>query len=226
MFINRYMIEYYLGTKYVGIFTFAYSLSFSLFLILYIGGLVFQPYLYKSKTVNESSEKNLLLYTNSMFIFISIFAFLLWYSFKFIINYYSNDYLSSEESFRILMLSILIIPFYHQGNYRLTLKNMTHFLPIASGLAAISSIILNLIFIPRYGIVGAAYSSVISYLVIMIFTNFISTNIRKLGNSKTIISIIFISVIILFYNGLIHLLPFFLIISVLMAGVEIYSIKN
>ncbi|WP_449649457.1 hypothetical protein [Tenuifilum thalassicum] len=103
---------------------------------------------------------------------------------------------------------------------------MTHFLPIASGLAAISSIILNLIFIPRYGIVGAAYSSVISYLVIMIFTNFISTNIRKLGNSKTIISIIFISVIILFYNGLIHLLPFFLIISVLMAGVEIYSIKN
>jgi len=226
MFINRYLIQYFIDERAVGIFSLAYSLSFSLFFILYIGGLVFQPFLYKSKTVDNKSERNLVLYTNAIFIFISFFAIILWFAYPIIVRYYNADYIESEKTFKVLMLSILIIPFYHQGNYRLTLKNRTQLLPIASGLAALTTIIANIVLIPKFGIIGAAYSSVAAYLVLMIFTNSFSFNIIRLKNIFTMMLLLVYSLLILFNSELGNLFPYFLIIIGVVAGTEFVIVKK
>jgi len=138
MYINRYLIQYFIDERSVGIFSFAYSISFSLFFLLYVGSLIFTPFLYKAKKADEKSEVFLVQYTNSIFIFIALASLVLWYLFPIILNYYSPGYSESIQTFKILLFSTLIIPLYHQGNFRLTLKNKTIMLPIASGIAKIT----------------------------------------------------------------------------------------
>ncbi|MBN1253252.1 MAG: oligosaccharide flippase family protein [Bacteroidales bacterium] len=223
MYINRYMIQYFMDEHSVGVFSFAYSLSFSLFFILYIGSLIFQPLLYKSKKADAKSEKNLTIYTNGVFIIISVASIVLWFLFPYILQYYKSDYLKSESVFKTLILATLFIPFYHQGNYRLTLKNKTHLLPIASGIAAFFNIILNIILIPKIGIVGAAYSTLISNIVIMLITNIYSYNLFKLKNLVTIILLISTSIIIILNHNYINYLMYFISFIVFVSIIEIFK---
>ena len=53
----------------------------------------------------------------------------------------------------------------------LIIDHKTKFNFIINGLSAVSNILLNLIFIPRFGIIGAAYATVISYFVLLASLN-------------------------------------------------------
>lgn len=58
-----------------------------------------------------------------------------------------------------------------QGVYQLTVIGLnitkrTRYLPVATGIAALVSITGNLVLIPRYGVIGAAWASAISYAVL------------------------------------------------------------
>lgn len=226
MFINRYLIQYFIDQRSVGIFSVAYSLSFSLFFLVYIGSLVFQPLLYKRKRANNKSEIFLVLYTNSVFIFIAAASILLWFLQPYILLLYNVDYKESTDTFKILLLSILIIPFYHQGNFRITLKNKTLLLPLASGIAAIINIIFNILLIPRIGILGAAYSTLASNITIMLLTNVISYNFIKLRNFFSIIFITIGSILLFITKSFIEQIPWLIFIWIMIALIEIILINR
>lgn len=84
-------------------------------------------------------------------------------------------------------------------------KKKTVGMAIASMIAALSNFILNYIFIPQYGYVAAAYTTLASYLVLLFIHMFI---VKRLGLIKAYSGKV-VAVVILFMSGytvIIHLL--------------------
>lgn len=76
---------------------------------------------------------------------------------------------------------------------------------IASVIAAISNYILNYIFIPIYGYIAAAYTTYISYLILLLLHIYLVKKIKvgKIYDNKFILVIILsLSLIMLLFNGL------------------------
>ena len=69
-----------------------------------------------------------------------------------------------------LVVPVITYGYFFLGMYfmsvrSLYLKNKTNIIAPLTGLAAISNIVLNLLWIPKYGMMGAAYATLISYII-------------------------------------------------------------
>ena len=59
-------------------------------------------------------------------------------------------------------------------------KDKTVFLPVASLTGAFVNIVLNIILIPKLGIMGAAYTTVIGYFIMLAILYYLSSRIYKI----------------------------------------------
>ena len=227
MYLDRYMIEYFMTIEDVGIYTLAYSYSFSLFFVTYIAGLVFQPILYQAKKISDKSEKLLNVYTNGVFIFIAIAGVILWFVYPQILNSYPSSYKTSLEAYYLLILSMLVLPFYHQGNFRITILNKTSLLPLSSALAGLLNFLLNFYLIPVWGLKGAALATLMANVTLVLITNLLSTKTAAVIKNKiSFISLLFLSsLIILLPTDTYVFIAFGILATVIIALVEIYLIK-
>ncbi len=232
LYLNRFMIKYFIDDAAVGIFSFLFSLSFSLFFIVMIGSIIFQPFIYRFKRNEKKSEFYLKTYTNLIFLIIFIFSIFLFYSFDFLDIFYSKEYLQNKSLFIVLLLTALIRPFYNQGNFRILLNNKPVLLPISTGIAAFINFMLNLYYIPKFGIEGAAISYFIANAILVFIVNFLSLPVKYFFSnqiSSIIILVLSILVLVLIYYDLnyiyIAILPL-----VFLAIVELFNnrklIKN
>jgi len=80
------------------------------------------------------------------------------------------------DSMVLLILSVayLIYPFYLQANIRLSWLEKPKLIPVLTILSATVNIALNLYLIPKYGVLGAAYSTLVSYILLSGAAHFIS----------------------------------------------------
>jgi O-antigen/teichoic acid export membrane protein len=229
LYLNRFMIKDVFDDSTVGIFTFLYSLSFSLFVILMIGGIIFQPFLYKFKNNNETSENYLMVYTNLIFLIVFAFGTLLFFSFDFLSILYSTTYLNNKSTFILLLMSMLFWPFYNQGNFRIMLINKPFLLPISTAISAFVNFILNIFLLKKYNIEGAALSYFIATAILVFLVNCLSvSNINNIKNLISLIIVIIITIISTFIvlNHKIFLLPFVLIPLVISTITELYKSKT
>ena len=74
-----------------------------------------------------------------------------------------------------LLLNILIIPF----SMAIVVFNRTHIMAVATFFQIALLIICNLLFIPRYGIIGAAYTYVIIEVITFIFNIMVALYLIK-----------------------------------------------
>jgi len=74
------------------------------------------------------------------------------------------------------------------------LGGKTHLMPAVAGLGAVSNIILNLLWIPRYGMVGAAWATVLAFMVVCGLTALVSRKAYgfrfETGSILTIVSVL------------------------------------
>jgi O-antigen/teichoic acid export membrane protein len=74
----------------------------------------------------------------------------------------SNEFIKGKDVVYIIGLSKLIIMFFSYNSELISLSKYYRFTVITIIILAFVSIILNLILIPKYGMIGAAYASLIS----------------------------------------------------------------
>lgn len=227
MYFDRYMIEYFMTTEDVGIYTLAYSYSFSLFFVTYIAGIIFQPIIYQAKKASEKSEKLLNVYTNCVFVLIAFAGIILWFVYPHLIQSYPISYKESIEAYYLLLLSMLMLPFYHQGNFRITMLNKTTLLPISSVFAGLVNILLNFYFIPAWGLKGAAFATLIANISLVLITNFLSTKrLAVIRNKASFISLLALSALLVYLpSTMYNYIAFGIILVILVALLEIYLVK-
>jgi polysaccharide transporter, PST family len=95
---------------------------------------------------------------------------ILFFSKNIILFLYGVDYLYSAEILNIYILASVFVFFGYVANKVLIIEGLSKIILFKEGLGAILNISLNLILIPNFGIMGAAYATVISYSIAFVFS--------------------------------------------------------
>lgn len=221
---DRLMINYYCGTSEAGIYSIAYSLAmiFTLFNTAINGAFV--PWEFRNIRKNEF--KAIARTSNFILILIGLLNLVLIAVAPEIIHvvtvkeYYDSIWVIPPvalSSYLMCVYQLFInIEFYYEKN---------KFVMLASIFVAIVNIILNAIFIPEFGYIAAAYTTLVSYLLFTIdHYIFMKLTCRKKGltdkiyNLCPILSITIIMAVLAFtfmalYNTLLVRYVYFLIVS-------------
>ncbi len=174
--INRILDEYNLGiysvsVRYIEIFHFIPKII----MISYL------PIILKSKKYNlDLKNLNSFLFKVSLIVVLFILI-----TSKFLIPYIFGQYYD-ESVFTTLVLSFsLIFVFFGVANEHWYIdKSYQKYYALYVFLGALVNIFLNLILIPKFGISGAAYSTLLTYFLIIFLFDLINKRTRKLFKIK------------------------------------------
>ena len=161
--IDQVIISHYLGLADVAVFTVAWQLI-QVFPVL--TGSITSVLMPKISGLGNKTE--LAAFVWRVFRWVSVGTIgiaLLIYPSQYLINFlFGQKYAAAMPVYLILsyswLLNFLSVPF----SMTITIFNRTHIMAIATFFQTIIFVVCNLVFIPRYGIMGAAYTYVISLL--------------------------------------------------------------
>lgn len=204
---DRYIIAFFFGVIAVGLYSPAYTLGDMLALLVAPFAFILTPFLsesYDNKKIDD--VKKYIYYSLKYFLIIAIpAAFGLSVLSQPLLKILSNNEIASQASMITPLVSFSTVL------YGLTvilseivyLVKKTSIIAKAWGLGAFLNIVLNLIIIPRYGIVGAAATTLFSYTVVYVIIYFASKKyldyqFDSYGLAKSIlISILFIPIVVI-----------------------------
>ena len=196
--IDMWMINIFLNPLAVGFYSIAVGLSEKIWLISQSAGTVLFP-----KVAAETNKKNLKEFTpivnrNILFITMLIAILFLLLGRWIIVSLYSEKFLESVLPFQILLIGAVTL-----GGSRIITNDIAgRGKPMLNTYVAIASVILNIllniILIPKFGIIGAAWATAISYSITFILKTIIYSKIS--GNSIAKIILIQKSDIALYKN--------------------------
>ncbi len=206
-YADRFFVQGFLNKSQLGIYTFAYSLGSSIFFFYGSVATYFEPLVYKFASEREKYRTILKFYLTFVLMCASMFCIIILIGTKyFAFHFISNDYISGFNILPVVLGAHLLIPFYHLGNYELTVLNKTSFIASSTVLSAVLNVLLNILLIPKFGILGAAFGTFCSYTFLSIVCN--AWSVKAAGVSKQYLGFIialffFINLAIFFTNYMI-----------------------
>ena len=204
-FSDRLLLEHYVNLNDLGIYSIAYTISFAI--NMFVGGLykAIEPELFKR--INSSGFELFILKASNIFYFFVFFlaALISLFSTEALTILTSKDYLPSTNYIHILIYGVVLLSMNLFLGGLLTIKKSTKILGLTNFIGVIVIIIINLIFIPIYGIYAACFSLVISYLIINLIMVYFTKDfkINSLIPFKAIFMLAILNIInfYLFNNG-------------------------
>jgi O-antigen/teichoic acid export membrane protein len=180
MKIDQTMLKYMLDNEAVGIYSVAVRLSeFWYFLPNMICASVF-PAIINAKRRGDDFYKKRLVALYRLMIFLAIgIAIPAVFLAKFIVLFlFGEVYLGATVPLQIYVCAGLPVFLMTAVAQYLVVENYTKIFFVATLLGAVANIVINIFFIPKYGIVGASFATLISYFVPLLVVSF-SLPIRK-----------------------------------------------
>lgn len=177
---DQLIIRYYWGDEIVGLYSMGYRISSSLF-SLTTSFIIFAMYPFIVQIYNRFGAKE----TENVIRKISNIYFLVALPLMIVVLFYpniiiqllsSNEYIGSSIVLQISSVGFVLLGFISYTNKPLELTSNTRYIFIFSLIGAILNIVLNLIFIPNFGIIAASSTTVISYFIIVILSALKSKN--------------------------------------------------
>jgi O-antigen/teichoic acid export membrane protein len=180
--IDRFFITNFVGLDQTGIYTVGYQIGTIINLLASSFNLAFQPWLYEKLNLNKFETKVLIVKIIYIYMIIIIFlAFALTVFSSFFLSYFVG------QEFRNSYLYVGWIAFgyafhgmYFMVSSFIFYTKKTKYLGIVMMFLAILNIILNVIMVPIFGALGAAYATTIVYFLQFIFVWLISHKIYSM----------------------------------------------
>jgi len=180
---NRYFIVHFLGLSAAGIYSASYNLGNVISMFLYPISYVLFPTV--SKYWEEGDLRNVkryFEYTTKLFLFLAIPAatgmFVVSQPLLHILA--TDEFLSGPGLILLIAISGILLGIFRINIFVIHLIQKTKWIPFIIMLGAIANILLNIVLIPLAGILGAAISTILSYLILSTITLF--WGIRELGH--------------------------------------------
>ena len=162
IYADRFFLKYYFNNDVVANYTviYSYTLIFS-FILVSINNNVIPKYY---KLLEHGSEKKKL---KKNIIFFSLVSLLLAFPIYYIANYIVPVNINFDFwTFMIICISYFFISIYNIKSNILLFEEKTRLIALLSLIAFSTNLILNFIFIPNLGEIGAALSTMISYVLL------------------------------------------------------------
>ena len=198
-YADRFFIEGYLNKTELGIYTFTYTIGSSLTFLFVAISAYFEPLVYKNANDQIKYKKILRVYYKfligaSCFYSVFLILFFNWYTGRFL----SKDFQEGLGILYIIIAAHLINPLYFMANYELTIYNATKLVALSTLVAGLINVLFNILLIPRLGIAGAAYSTLLSYLVLsLVGCAFVFMKNKQINIKGTFSNLIIFSVLFL-----------------------------
>jgi len=241
-YIDSVFLHQFISDVAVGHYSIPYKITFALQFI----PLAFIAALYPAFTAffNESREMLKFAFQRSV-IYLSIIAVpialgVISLADKVIVNIYSEEYLPSILPLKILMISLPFLFINFPLGALLNACNRQIRNTVNIGVVMLINVVLNLILIPKLGVVGAATASTFSTLLMFSLQIYAARQIIKLGDRpllrqlcKVILAGVAMYLTLLFFKTTVHyllLIPFgacvFFIILFVTKGFTIHELKD
>ena len=169
---DRFFIKYFLTPQDLGNYAVAYQIGMAINFFYTSFNLAWTPTYFK--WMKEGKLSQILKVRKFVYLVIPLLGFiimLIWLFFNKIFLGKLNYNISTEIIVIVLISNVIFSLYKFDANYYLYRKK-TKKLSLLSLLSAIISIICNFILIPRIGILGAAYSTLISFIVLFVLVKF------------------------------------------------------
>lgn len=176
---DRIMINEFIGTSAVGVYSTLYSIS-SLTLIVWnaING-AYVPYLFKN--IDDKSEHENIRRSSSLILFLytilAVFMMLLAPEIVRIIA--TEEYTEAIYIMPPIFMGVSLTAISNMYTNLLIYYKKTKIIMIASGIAAITNILLNALLIPTFGYEAAAYTTLFAYVIMSIILIVVATKAYK-----------------------------------------------
>lgn len=167
MKIDQVMLQKYLGPWYVGQYAAAVRLSdVWLFITIVITNSLFPAILNAKMISDELFEKRMTrLYKLLVFISLLISCITFIFSEQLVLLTFGEGYAKAITVLQLYIWSIVFV-FLNNASWKWYIaENLQKIAMLRLCLGAIVNIILNMLFIPRFGLEGAAYATLISYIL-------------------------------------------------------------
>lgn len=175
---DRYIIGYFLGANWVGIYSVGYGFGHLPTILIGILCFVLLPTLSKLYDEGKINEvKTHLSYSLKYFLAFTIpFVFGATILSKQVLEIFSTREIASQGYFIVPLVawSVLFYGFYAVMSSVLVLAKKTKIIGATWILAALANLLLNILIIPHLGILGAAITTLIAYALAMVITTYYS----------------------------------------------------
>ena len=159
------------GVQHVGLFSAGYKLGIFALVLVMGFNMGWTPYFLRRIKEDESKKDFAIIAT----IFLGLVGFVvftisIWISdiIRFSIggNYFIGEEFWSSE----IIVPVVLFGYFFFGAYVIQLpgvyaKNITNWVPVFRCIGAVVNILLNILFIPKYGILGSAWATAISFFI-------------------------------------------------------------
>ncbi len=168
-FSDRLILSLYLTSDAVGRYAALYTYAASLSFIYAILAVTWEPRIYRAISCSDAENiannflRKCLTYGSTVGVVIFIFYYSIFIKFK------GTD-TSTILPFLLILAGHLVIPFYFKMNYLLAKAEKTALISLSSVIAGVCNILLNLYLVPIYGILGAAITTLLSYILLFVMT--------------------------------------------------------
>lgn len=217
---DRIIISKYIGDSATGLYSFAYNVGMIMTALTHAFDQAWSPWVYEKMDVNKFGQiqSKGKMYRD-------------FYTFVYMILLFMSPELVKIMADETYWESIIIIPYIFAGyyfSYMYTLEvktelyyKKTNLISLGTILSAAMNIILNILFVPKYGYIAAAATTTISYFFLFVFHYLITSKIIRRNiygfkfHAKSIIMMVCITLyFIVFIDSLIYRIGGIFLVSI------------
>lgn len=209
---DKIMIQKIYGYEETAIYSIAYSISMMMFIVSGALNLAIQPWLFKKIKNNENKKNTSFIKIATVLVSVCCCMAVI-VAPELIEIFGGKNYITAIWVMPPLILSVFVMFIYQQFVNVLFYYKNTKTILLVSIFSAILNIILNSIIIPIYGFIAAGYTTLFSYLIVMILyyqamkkiCSKNNINYRNIFDTKFQFLLLFVIIalfiiIVLFYN--------------------------
>jgi len=206
-FIDRFFIIKYLSLEDLGLYAFAYKISLIFYFFMQSFNQAFLPRSLQIIHVNDDDNISLKLsQILRYFVAACVFIILILSFFsKFIITFLgTEEFLGSYKLVGIFCISHLMFGLTYFTTLGAWKKEKSYFYTISIFISALLGVILNYFLIPKYGIIGAAFATMFTMVILNILCYLFSQSVYKIKFDLTIFALQIIVVSLgvnIYYSG-------------------------
>lgn len=175
---DRLMIADMLGVYAAGIYSFSYNLGMCIIVVVMAWNSSWQPRLYKFLDNGDITKIRSITLSSTIVVF-SVSAIAILYSNEMIKVLAGASYYQGAEIVPIIILGNALIHIYMSYANFVFYQKRSIIISVATMFALIVNILTNYYVIPIFGIIGAAWATVMSYFVLCLFHYMAATFITK-----------------------------------------------
>lgn len=168
LFLDRFMIEWLVGTEAVALYSFAATIAGSSFLILNVASLVYVPHLYTYRKYSSEARHYLsrvTIFSVGAVVVVSLFLYLVYWL---VVLNYLREYITGGSLIVVLLLRGCVVPVSLHFRYRAIVMGETLRLFKPSIIACAFNLVFNIILIPHLGLVGAAVATTVGEVAFVV----------------------------------------------------------